>query len=80
MNNAKHHTVLSKSDGFWGVTYGFVFPVVLSASGGIKVQNQNMSTGMFLPLHYYLKFLCTATSIRNSVKQRVTLAATAEGN
>ena len=22
MSNAKHHTVLSKSDGFWGVTYG----------------------------------------------------------
>ncbi|OEL20799.1 putative potassium transporter 12 [Dichanthelium oligosanthes] len=43
MNNAKHHIVLSKSDGFWEVTYSFVFPVVLSASGGIKVQNQNMS-------------------------------------
>jgi len=42
-----------------------VFPVVLSASGGIKVQNQNMSTGMLLPLHYHLKFLCTATLIFN---------------
>lgn len=44
---------MSKSDGFGGMTSGFVFPVVLSASGGIKVQNQNMSTGMFLP-HFIL--------------------------
>jgi hypothetical protein len=35
------------------VTYGFVVSVVLSASGGIRVQNQNMSTGMYFPFYIF---------------------------
>jgi len=63
------------------VTYGFVVSVVLSASGGIKVQNQNMSTGMYFP--FYIIF-CVLQLIdflfKDIVSKPKLVLATVEGN
>jgi hypothetical protein len=65
------------------VTYGFVISVVLSASGGIKVQNQNMSTGMYFP--FYITFFCVLQLIDFlfkdiASKPKLVLIAIVEGN
>lgn len=64
------------------MTYSFVVSVVLSASGGIKVQSQNMSTGMYFPF-YILFVYCNLLifSSKDSInKPNLVLIAKLEGN